>query len=392
MADLEEALLIIDSDEDVSRHMKEHLTSRGFHVVHCASVKCFTDLKAQVTPDIIIGDLTSDDIKSLYSLLKDVHPRPPIVIHSKRAGAEDILGALRSGASDYIVKPVADVAVLDEAIQRQIDQVRVYRENQQYRYDLELANKELRAGLEELQADQRAGRHVQMKMLPEREVEYGGIQFDHCIKPSLYLSGDFFDYFRLSGDKIAFYFADVSGHGASSAFVTVLLKNLSNRLQRNLRRQSSDDILYPDRFLKRVNAELLDTDLGKHLTMFAGVIDLQTRVLSYSMGAHFPMPVMSVNGVSRYLDGKGPPVGLFDDPVYPLYEEPLALGFSLVICSDGLLEVINAKSLAEKEQALLETVQEARHTIPELEKAFGLRWITELPDDIAIVSIMETTV
>ena len=65
---------------------------------------------------------------------------------------------------------------------------------------------------------------VQMKMLPENDQVIEGIYFEHLIKPSLYLSGDFLDYFKLDNDRVLFYFADVSGHGASSAFVTVLLK------------------------------------------------------------------------------------------------------------------------------------------------------------------------
>src|SRR5690606_40550624 len=83
-----------------------------------------------------------------------------------------------------------------------------------------------------------AGRHIQLKLFPERGREIDGLQFDHLIKPSLYLSGDFLDYFQIDERNVVFYLADVSGHGASSAFVTVLLKNLTNRLQRNLRRGS----------------------------------------------------------------------------------------------------------------------------------------------------------
>ena len=40
------------------------------------------------------------------------------------------------------------------------------------------------------------------------------------------LSGDFVDYFRITDRHFAFYMADVSGHGASSAFVTVLSEEL----------------------------------------------------------------------------------------------------------------------------------------------------------------------
>jgi sigma-B regulation protein RsbU (phosphoserine phosphatase) len=159
-----------------------------------------------------------------------------------------------------------------------------------------------------------------------------------------------------------------------------------------LRRGSSYDLLHPDRFMVRVNTELLETAIGKHLTLFMGIIDTVARTLTYSLGAHFPMPILTQGGQSFYLEGKGPPLGLFESAQYPLYTIRLESGFSIILCSDGLLEVINAKSIADKEDALLESVKQAGHTIKELERAFGLRWISELPDDVAIVSIAENMV
>lgn len=270
------------------------------------------------------------------------------------------------------------------------DRVRVNRLNQLYRQELEEANRELRNGIAELRADQSAGRKVQLRMLPDRDQGLGGLHIDHLIKPSLYLSGDFLDYFPLTDDKVLVYIADVSGHGASSAFVTVLLKNLTNRLQRNLRRQSSDDILYPERFLERINSELLDTGLGKHVTVFVGIISLSERSLRYAVGAHFPMPILSFEGgETAFLEGSGLPIGLFEEPEWEVYQVSLDRPFRLILFSDGILEVIKAKSLDEKERTLLELVSGGRHTIASLSEALNLDEMTELPDDIAIVSVTD---
>jgi phosphoserine phosphatase RsbU/P len=390
MADLEETLLIVDEDREFSHHLKEHFDSQGFYVEVVDSAIDLLAYNIKSVPDLIIGDICPEDIKTLEIRIAGYVPKPPIVILAKVTDSSGILESLRAGAADFLAKEELDLRVLDVAIERQLNAVRMQRENQVIRLKLETTNKEIKAGLEELQEDQTAGRHVQMKMLPERHLMFRGAEFDHCIKPSLYLSGDFFDYFPVSKTKAAFYFADVSGHGASSAFVTVLLKNLTNRLQRNLRRKSSDQILYPSQFLMRVNKEVLDTELGKHLTMFAGIIDFARCKLTYSMGAHFPMPVLTNKGVSQYLEGRGPPVGLFDEPCYSTFEVALEPGFSLILCSDGILEVIHATSLAEKEVALLETIQASEHSIDELQNAFGINWINELPDDIAILLIKDT--
>jgi sigma-B regulation protein RsbU (phosphoserine phosphatase) len=392
MADLEDTLLLIEANGTTSRQLTEHFNSAGYHVVTAKSVDEYLSGKQPDEPQLAIADCCPDDVTRLLAHFGDSNTAPPIIANSSIQTAECLLTYLRSGAADIVPLPLEDFSILDKAVERQMEKVRLYRENRQYRLELETVNKELRAGLAELRADQRAGRHVQMKMLPERGADINGIHFDYCIKPSLYLSGDFFEYFRLDENKVAFYFADVAGHGASSAFVTVLLKNLSNRLKRNLRRGSSYDLLHPDRFMVRVNTELLETAIGKHLTLFMGIIDTVARTLTYSLGAHFPMPILTQGGQSFYLEGKGPPLGLFESAQYPLYTIRLESGFSIILCSDGLLEVINAKSIADKEDALLESVKQAGHTIKELERAFGLRWISELPDDVAIVSIAENMV
>ena len=56
---------------------------------------------------------------------------------------------------------------------------------------------------------------------------------------SAFLSGDFVDYFAIDHEHCGFYMADVSGHGVSSAFVTVLLKSyMGGYLERH--QQSGD--------------------------------------------------------------------------------------------------------------------------------------------------------
>ncbi|MDO6804635.1 hypothetical protein Q4595_19455, partial [Wenyingzhuangia sp. 1_MG-2023] len=139
---------------------------------------------------------------------------------------DDVVQALRMGADDFLVKPILDLEMLHHAIKRALERVELETENTAYREYLEKTNAELRHGLEELRTDQMAGRQIQMRMLPD-SLNYNGLCCDHRIFPSLMLSGDFLDYFELGEHLLVFYIADVSGHGSSSAFVTVLLKNLT---------------------------------------------------------------------------------------------------------------------------------------------------------------------
>jgi sigma-B regulation protein RsbU (phosphoserine phosphatase) len=386
-----ERILIIDSDEHARSELGRYLEARGFYVTGYPDLTSARTLFDDNIPDIIFADMSPEAIGELAGKLEDAETFTPIVACYTTENAPEVVNALRAGAADIVLKPCSnDRGALDDVIGKLFDRVRVNRLNQLYRQELEEANRDLRDGIAELRADQRAGRKVQLRMLPDNDQVLAGLSIDHLIKPSLFLSGDFLDYFRISEDKVLVYIADVSGHGASSAFVTVLLKNLTNRLQRNLRRGSSDDILYPERFLERINSELLDTGLGKHVTVFVGIISTTDRKLRYSVGAHFPMPILSfAGGRTEFLEGSGLPVGLFEAPEWEVYEVPLDQPFRLILFSDGILEVIKAKSLDEKEKTLLELVSGGSHTIASLSDALHLDEITELPDDIAIVAVTD---
>ena len=100
-------------------------------------------------------------------------------------------------------------------------------------------NEQLRQTVRQLQEDEAAARRIQFQLLPENDKIYRHYCFSCHLLTSQYLSGDFVDYFVIDGDHLGFYIADVSGHGVSSAFVTVMLKSYIGRY-RELHRQNRD--------------------------------------------------------------------------------------------------------------------------------------------------------
>ena len=105
------------------------------------------------------------------------------------------------------------------------------------------------------------------------------------------------------------------------------------------------------------------------------------------------MPAISFKGgETRFLEGSGLPVGLFEEPDWEEFEVPLPGPFHLFLFSDGILEVLDAANLDKKEQQLLELISGGRHTISALSEALHLDEKAELPDDIAIVSVTDVMV
>lgn len=380
-------LLIIDDDEVVRESLAAYLEDSNFKVLQALNGLQGLQIFESEQPDLVICDLRMPQIDGLELIrrIRQTASETPIIVLSGAGVMSDAVEALRLGAADYLIKPLEDLAVLEHSVRRALDRAYLRVENQRYRDKLEAANRELQASLNLLQEDQNAGRQVQMNMLPVTPWSIEGLEFSHRIIPSLYLSGDFVDYFRVDERCVAFYLADVSGHGASSAFVTVLLKFMTTRLLYESRRNGTLPEFKPSEVLAHINRGLINTKLGKHVTMLGGVIDLEKNSLTYSIGGHLPLPVLFVEGQAGYLEGRGLPVGLFDDATYDDRVMELPPSFSLSLFSDGILDVLPGATLKEKEASLPEQVAAAGGTLDGLRQVFGLANLAEMPDDIALL-------
>ncbi|VXC42868.1 Fused response regulator/phosphatase [Pseudomonas sp. 8Z] len=380
-------LLIIDDDEVVRASLAAYLEDSGFEVLQASNGLQGLELFQQTSPDLMICDLRMPQVDGL-ELIRRINAlgiEVPVIVVSGAGVMNDAVEALRLGAADYLIKPLEDLAVLEHSVRRALDRYRLRQENQRYREKLEAANRELQASLHLLQEDQNAGRQVQMNMLPVTPWQIDDLNFAHQIIPSLYLSGDFVDYFRIDERRIAFYLADVSGHGASSAFITVLLKFMTTRLLYEWRRAGALLEFKPSDVLGHINRGLINCKLGKHVTMLGGVIDQESGTLTYSIGGHLPLPVIFEKGQARYLEGRGLPVGLFEEAEYG--DEIMALpdSFSLTLLSDGILDLLPGDRLKDKELALPQLVSQAGGTLDGLRQVLGLANLGEMPDDIALL-------
>ncbi|WP_372029844.1 two-component system response regulator RssB [Pseudomonas kurunegalensis] len=379
-------LLIIDDDDVVRASLAAYLEDSGFSVLQAGNGQQGLQVFEEHQPDLVICDLRMPQMGGL-ELIRQVSeraPQLPVIVVSGAGVMSDAVEALRLGAADYLIKPLEDLAVLEHSVRRALDRSRLVLENQRYRDKLEAANRELEASLHLLQEDQTAGRQVQMNMLPESPWAAGEFAFAHQIIPSLYLSGDFVDYFRVDERRIAFYLADVSGHGASSAFVTVLLKFMTTRLMFELKRSKMREFK-PSEVLSHINRGLINSKLGKHVTMVGGVIDEESGLLTYAVGGHLPLPVLYTPDNARYLEGRGLPVGLFEEATYQDLVVELPPQFSLSLMSDGILDLLPGDTLKDKETALPEIVKAAGGSLDGLRQRFGLATLGEMPDDIALL-------
>ena len=386
-------LLIIDDDALVRQSMVTYLEDSGFNVASASDAPSALHIlcTSALPPDVILTDLRmpNGDGLQLLQTLQDRHQDIPVIVISGAGVMNDVVSALRLGAKDYLIKPLVDLEVLVHSINKVLDRQDLEEENRRYSVQLENANRELRESLRVLERDQIAGRRVQRRLMPSGFTTAEGYTAAHTIVPSLFLSGDFVDYAHIRKRYLAFYLADVSGHGASSAFVTIWLKHLVSRMVR-------EDGLFGDEYsfadganvmLRQINRELHETRLSHHLTLFVGVIDTYTQQMHYVVAGHLPMPILITPAGANYLTGRGKPVGIFKDIEWEVYECILPEQFALVCFSDGVLEIMPDQKLQDKEAHLLKLIASSSGSLDSICNTLVIKDIRDNPDDIALLSI-----
>ncbi len=254
--------------------------------------------------------------------------------------------------------------------------------------ELELSNARLKKSLAALEQGERAGRRVQFKLLPQQHWRQGEYEFSHLLMPSEFMSGDFVDYFMIDADRIGFYIADVSGHGVASAFVTVYLKRfLTTALEAHRHGQPSaiDD---PSQLLGQLNHEILRENVGKHIAIFYAVLDIKAHRMRYANAGAVPYPLLADVQSTRYLVSRSTPVGLFESSQY--LNQTLALPplMRLLLCSDGVLEVLDEPSSDARIERLRRCLGVDVGSLDEVRVRLAMQPEGQLPDDLTMLMIV----
>jgi serine phosphatase RsbU (regulator of sigma subunit) len=382
-------ILTIEDDATVRMNIVAYLEDSGYQMIQAADgLEGLNRFKEQC-PDLVLCDLRMPKLDGLDVLqeITRLSPDTPVIIVSGAGLIGDAIQALKRGAWDYVTKPIPDMQVLEAAIIKALDRARLVLENRHYQQQLERVNRELRQALDQLKADQEAGRSVQTKLLPKAHQVLGGYTFRHRLYPAMYLSGDFVDYFTIDNRHLGFYMIDVSGHDTGSAFVTVMVKTIMLHMVNAYEEGDDDIILSPSSTLEKINADLNRQVLNKYITMFYGVIDTQENRILFSNGGHYPYPILYDGNEARPIQCKSRPVGLFEAIQFASYELSLPESFLLLLLSDGIFELRPEKSNKECYNHMLTSVVNSQTIFDDITQGLGLEADTQLVDDVTMLAI-----
>ncbi|MBR6887427.1 MAG: SpoIIE family protein phosphatase [Selenomonadaceae bacterium] len=197
---------------------------------------------------------------------------------------------------------------------------------------------------ERLATELDVAREIQRGMLPKDFPARADFELYATMTPAKEVGGDFYDFYFLDEKHLAITVADVSGKGISAALFMVISKTILNNFAASFYKQNG---LAP--VVAAANEQLCaNNEAMMFVTVFIGVLDLETGEFTYVNGGHNPPVVYRAEeNHCDFLDVKknfvlGPMDGI------PFFEQKISLkrGDLLFLYTDGVTEALN---VAEEE-------------------------------------------
>ncbi len=177
---------------------------------------------------------------------------------------------------------------------------------------------------------------IQKNLLPKTVPQMPNFEIAGLSIPSRHVGGDYYDFIKLSEDKLLIVIADVSGKGMPAALIMASV-------------QAALRVLVPLNLpilelIRRINEILYqNTAADKYITFFCGILDVSAGVFNYINAGHNP-PVFccSKEGISQLREG-GLILGFTDEPYeYSNGTVRLSSGDFIVFYTDGVPDSLNS--------------------------------------------------
>jgi serine phosphatase RsbU (regulator of sigma subunit) len=230
---------------------------------------------------------------------------------------------------------------------------------------------------------------IQFSMLPKKFPTFSDrrhIDVFAFLDPAIEVGGDFYDIFFVDDDHFCFLVGDVSDKGVPAAIFMAMTKTLLKATVKSGWR--------PHEVLQIVNKELsIDNDAAMFVTIFIGIINIQTGTVVYSNGGHNQPYLIGREGVAMLKTPSGMALGIADDVNFSTRQITLQQGEGLFIYTDGANEAMDKDGNLFSQQRLTALLEKSRglsskeiiENVIAAVKVFSMG--TSKSDDITVLSI-----
>lgn len=183
--------------------------------------------------------------------------------------------------------------------------------------------------------DLQVAHNIQMSAVPKDFPKTGSMSISSMIEPAVEVGGDFYDVFEIREGLYGFVMADVSGKGLPASLFMM-------RAQATIRANAMTG-LPPHEVMRRSNIELCQrNDVGQFVTVWVGILDLDTHTLRYSNAGHTLPYMVSEDGVFPMEQPRGLVMGYSPKAKYSTVTVRLDKGESVFLYTDGVNEAFDA--------------------------------------------------
>ncbi len=211
-----------------------------------------------------------------------------------------------------------------------------------------------------LETDLEKGQKLQRDFLPEPLLKLPDWEIAAVFEPAKTVAGDFYDVFMLPGNYVGLVIADVCDKGVGAAmfmglfrsFIRVFSGQICLDKQALTPKNTTDNCLtkapeenqleqtYGLGAVEITNNYIVKEhgETGMFATMFFGILDPTTGLVTYINGGHEPLIVANAGGIKETLAPTGPAVGMIPGAKFKIRTLQLAPGDSLIGYTDGVTE------------------------------------------------------
>jgi sigma-B regulation protein RsbU (phosphoserine phosphatase) len=222
----------------------------------------------------------------------------------------------------------------------------------------------LRVEKTRMDSDLTLARDVQELFLAKESPDFKGLEIDTQYIPSSQVSGDFYDFYKLSATKFAVSVADVSGKGVPASLLMALCQT---NLRHYVKKSKS-----PREILIKLNQDLeerIREDM--FITLFLAIIDTLANTITFTRAGHEPALLGKVNNDQlkvEKLRGNGMALGMVPSDLFEEVIEDQTCAFEhgdmLVLYTDGVTESQNQSKEEFGLDRLYEQLEGAKEKSP----------------------------